>query len=335
MSFISKKSLSRRHMMSVAAAGAAVSVLSPVAALQAQPAPASPPPSSAKQAAAFYRYKVGDIDVTAIHEGYAERPLEGFITNAALPDVQKTLHDAFLPQDKLRIPFTTVVINHSGKLTLIDTGIGDMGPPTTGQWMSNFTAAGFSPENVETVIISHFHGDHINGLRRKDGSDVFPKAKVLVPQAEWDFWDNEDKEKAAPEAMKAAFANVKRVFDPLKERLSFYRGGQELISGVTAVEAFGHTPGHMTFAIASGTARLMLMSDTTNHPALFVKNPDWSAIFDMDADAARATRRKLLDRIAQDRMQVAFYHAPFPATGFIARDGNGYDFIPVAWSSTL
>jgi glyoxylase-like metal-dependent hydrolase (beta-lactamase superfamily II) len=101
------------------------------------------------------------------------------------------------------------------------------------------------------------------------------------------------------------------------------------------VAAAGHTPGHTVFTIASGSARMMFMADSTNHPALFVRNPDWSAIFDMDADAARATRRKLLDMVATDKLQVAFYHAPFPATGYIAKSGSAFEFVPVQWSPAI
>ena len=284
------------------------------------------------QAPGFYRYRVGDIEVTAITDGTAIRqPLEGFIRNAPLPEVKQALTDAFLPDDKLTIPFTTLALRTGGRLVLIDTGNGDSGAPGTGLWMRNFRAAGFDPAQVDQVVFSHFHGDHINGFRLKDGAAVFPRAEVLVPQAEWAFWMDDARMAAAPEAMRGGFANVRRVFGPVAADVKRYEWDREVAPGVTAINAAGHTPGHTAFAIASGNARLMAMSDTANHPALFVRHPDWSAVFDMDADAARATRRRMLDLAATERMQVAFYHAPFPATGHVAREGAGFRMVPVAW----
>jgi glyoxylase-like metal-dependent hydrolase (beta-lactamase superfamily II) len=289
----------------------------------------------AVQAPGFYRYKIGDMTITAINDGLARRPLEGFIRNAELADVKKAMEAAFLPTEQVTISFTTIVVQSAGKLTLIDTGNGDSGAPTSGVWMRNFRAAGFDPKDVTTIVVSHFHGDHINGLRLKDGSAVFPNAEIMVPAPEWAFWMDDAKMAAAPEAMKGAFANVRRVFAPIAKDVKMYEAAKDIVPGITSVAAYGHTPGHMAFMLNSGMSSLMVMSDTTNHPALFVRNPDWSAVFDMDADAARATRRKMLDMAVTEKVQTAFYHAPFPATGFIAKAGNGFELVPVAWSSTI
>jgi glyoxylase-like metal-dependent hydrolase (beta-lactamase superfamily II) len=288
-----------------------------------------------QQAPGYYRYRVGDILVTAINDGVARRPLDGFIRNADLADVKKAMQQAFLPDDQITIPFTTLVLQIGDKLTLIDTGNGNSGAPTSGTWMANFRAAGFDPAKVSTILVSHFHGDHINGLRLKDGTAVFANAEIMVPAAEWAFWMSDERMNAAPDAMKGAFQNVRRVFAPIAAGVKQFDHGKDVMPGVTAVAALGHTPGHTVFAIQSGSGRLMAMSDTTNHPALFVRNPDWSAIFDMDADAARATRRRLLDMVTTEKMPVAFYHAPFPATGHIARDGNGFELVPTMWQPAI
>ncbi|MGX5734036.1 MBL fold metallo-hydrolase [Bosea thiooxidans] len=297
--------------------------------------PAQAQGQSPNQAPGFYRYKVGDITVTAINDGFGKRPLEGFVRNAELADVKKAMAQAFLPQDALNITFTTLVLQHGDKLTLIDTGNGDSGAPTSGTWMANFRAAGFEPKNVSTVVFSHFHGDHINGFRLKNGTAVFPNAEVMVPAAEWAYWMDDARMSAAPEGMKGAFAGVRRVFSPIAKDVKQFEAGKEILPGLTAIAAPGHTPGHTVFALASGSGKMMIMSDTTNHPALFVRNPDWSAVFDMDGPQAAATRRKLLDMVSTDRMQVAFYHAPFPAVGFIAKDGNGFEMVPVQWSTAI
>jgi glyoxylase-like metal-dependent hydrolase (beta-lactamase superfamily II) len=288
-----------------------------------------------RQAPGFYRYKVGDIEVTAINDGFAQRPLEGFVRNAELAQVQQAAREAFLPEQALPITFNTLVLNQGGRVTLIDTGNGDMGAPTSGRWMENFRAAGFDPAQVNTVIISHFHGDHINGLRLKNGTAVFPKAEVMVPAAEWAFWMDDARMNQAPEAMKGAFQGARRVFGPIANDVKRYEMDKEVVPGLTAIAAPGHTPGHTAYMLSSGSGKLMIMSDTTNHPALFVRNPDWSAVFDMDADQARATRRRMLDMAASERAQVAFYHAPFPATGHIAKEGNGFRFVPVQWSPAV
>jgi glyoxylase-like metal-dependent hydrolase (beta-lactamase superfamily II) len=322
---------SRRTVM----AGAGVLATAAALDLPAGIAPAHAQGASVNQNPGFYRYKVGDITVTALNDGFARRPLEGFVRNAELADVKKAMEQAYLPSDALSISFTTLALQIGDKLVLIDTGNGDSGAPTSGAWMKNFQAAGLDPKNVSTVVFSHFHGDHINGFRLKDGSAVFPNAEVMVPAAEWAFWMDDAKMNAAPEAMKGAFNGVRRVFGPVAKDVKQYEAGKEIVPGVTAIAAPGHTPGHTVYAVSSGSGKLMVMSDTTNHPALFVRNPDWSAVFDMDGPQAAATRRKLLDMAVADKMQVAFYHAPFPATGHIAKAGNGYELVPVQWSSAI
>jgi glyoxylase-like metal-dependent hydrolase (beta-lactamase superfamily II) len=289
-------------------------------------------PLATTQVPGFYRYKIGDLQVTAINDGFFRRPLEGFIRNAELPAVQKVLSDQALATDSVTIPFTTLVINDGRKLTLLDTGNGNSGAPTSGTWMTNFRAAGFTPEQVDTVVISHFHGDHINGLRLKEGTTVFANAEVMVPDTEWAFWMDDTRAAAAPDGMKPAFANVRRVFDPMKAQVKQYKAGVEVVAGVNAIAAAGHTPGHTAYVIGG---KLLALCDATNTPALFVTNPGWQAIFDMDGAAAEATRRKLLDMAIADKLQVSFYHAPFPATGNIVKDGAGYRMMPVAWSPAV
>ena len=298
-------------------------------------APSAAPAAASAQAPGFYRYKVGDIEVTAIHDGAAPRPLEGFIRNADLADVKKAAEAAFLPTDAFQNTFTPIVVRSGGRTILIDTGLGDMGPPTTGRARANLQAAGFDPASINTVIISHFHGDHINGLRLKDGTAVFPNAEIMVPAAEWAFWMDDAKMAQAPDAMKPGFQNVRRVFGPIAKEVKQFEWSKEIAPGITALDASGHTPGHTAFGIQSGGKSLTHVVDLTSHPAFFVRNPDWSAIFDQDPDKARATRRRFLDMAATERTQLAFYHAPFPATGHVRKEGNGFELVPVQWSSAL
>ena len=312
--------LSRRHLIATAAA-------LPLAG----PAFAKAPLAGA-QTPATYRYKVGDVEVTAIGDGLAMRPIDGFIRNADLAEVKQVLADSFLPTDAVPISFTTLVINNGNQLILVDTGNGQFGAPTSGTWMANFRAAGFDPKDVDVVVFSHFHGDHINGTRGRDTMATFPNAELRVPAPEWAFWMDDARAAAAPDAMKPAFANVRRVFAPVANNVTRFDWGKEAAPGLTAIDAHGHTPGHTTFALTSAGKTLLIMSDTTNHPALFVRKPDWTAVFDMDGPQAIITRRRMLDMAITEKAQVAFYHAPFPATGHIQRDGTGYRLAPIAWA---
>jgi glyoxylase-like metal-dependent hydrolase (beta-lactamase superfamily II) len=325
--------ITRRSVLASTALAAAPIAGPAIAQTASPPAPAQG--AASRQAPGFYRYKVGDIEVTAVNDGSAPRPLEGFIRNAELSAVQQAARDAFLPQNTIQNSFTALVLNNGGRLTLIDTGNGDSGAPTTGRWMENFRAAGFDPSQVNTIVISHFHGDHINGMRRKDGTAVFPNAEVLVPATEWAFWMDDARMNQAPENMRGGFLGARRVFSPIAKDVKQYEMDKEIVPGLTSVAAPGHTPGHTAYMLSPGSGKLLILSDTANHPALFVRNPDWSAVFDMDADVARATRRKMLDLAASERAQVAFYHAPFPATGHITKDGDGFRFVPVQWSPAV
>ena len=223
-------------------------------------------PLATAQAPAFFRYRVGDIQVTAINDGVAVRPSEGLVPNAPPGGLQQALADRFLPTDKVTISFTALVVNTGSKLVLLDTGNGDLGAPTSGTWLANFRAAGFDPANVDAVVISHFHGDHINGLRMKDGTARFPRAEIMVPAAEWAFWTDDAKASQAPAGLKGTFDNTSRVFGPMANDVMRYEWNKEIVPGITAVDAHGHTPGHTAFAIASGTGRLLVLSDTTNRP---------------------------------------------------------------------
>lgn len=322
------KDTNRRDAMVLAAGGAAL--LASSGAVTAQT------PTAAGQAPGFYRWRVGDIVVTAINDGFSPRAsLEGVVRHVTVDDVRRALEAAFLPTNPSTNPFTTLVVQTGGRTILLDTGFANNGPPTTGLWMANFRAAGFDPARVDQILITHFHGDHIGGIRMREGQLVFPNAEIAVPQPEWDFWMSDERMNAAPEAGRAGFMNARRVFAPIAANVRRYAPGQELAPGITSVAAFGHTPGHCVFTIASGSGRLMFMGDAVTSPALFVRNPDWSPFFDMNEEGGRATRRRLLDMAASERLQLAIYHAPFPATGFVARDGNGFQWVPAHWNSTI
>lgn len=326
-------SLSRRTLLRTSALAGPALVGAP-AILTGIGAPAlAKAPLAGAPAASAYRFKVGDIEVTALHDGEFTRPLDAsFVRNAPLADVQKVLANSFLPTDKLTISFTALLVNTGAKLVLIDTGFNDNGGPTNGKIVAQLKAVGIEPGQIDAVILSHFHGDHLQGARAKDGKLVYPNAEIMAPAPEWDFWMDDAKMAAAPEGMKGAFTGVHRVLKPNAADVKRFKWGDEVVTGITAVDASGHTPGHTAFVIASGSSKMMYVADITNTPVLFAANPDWKVMFDMDADKAVATRKRILDMAATDKIRLSFYHASFPATGFIAKEGAGYRFVPAQWS---
>ncbi len=292
-------------------------------------------PMLGKQGPSFYRYKIGDFEVTALSEGSVRNAnVKNMALNKELPDIEKALGAAFLPTDQVTNQFTILVVNTGKNLVLIDSGFGDNGAPTVGNLAGNLTAAGIDPKTVDTIIVSHFHGDHISGIRAKAGAANFPNAEIMVPAGEWKHWNDAGEESKAPPVWKGGFANVKRVFDPIAKDVKQFEHGKELVPGISSVDARGHSPGHTAFVIASGNGKLLVTSDTVNHQIL-VRNPDWHLWADMDAAMAAATRKRLLDMAAADRMQIAAYHLPFPSTGFISKQGAGYEFHPAYWQPVL
>jgi glyoxylase-like metal-dependent hydrolase (beta-lactamase superfamily II) len=290
-------------------------------------------PFANMQAPTLYRYNIGSYELTALSDGLWERPIDDkFVRNADPADVRKALADAFLPAtDKLPIPFTALLVNTGSKLVLIDTGSGGQIAATAGTFNANLAAAGVTLAEIDIILISHFHPDHINGIKTKDDERYFPNAEIKVPQAEWDFWMDESLPgRAAPE-IKGYVLNARRIFRKLAHDMTRFSPGAELAPGISAIGAAGHTPGHTAFSVASGSDSVLVLSDTSNHPKLFVRFPEWQPVLDMDGDTAAATRKKLLDRAASDRMLVQGYHFPFPGSGHIVRSGSGFELVPVEW----
>ncbi len=280
----------------------------------------------------FHRYALGAFKVVPLHDGVLSRDRPpGFVRNASDAEVGEAFAVAGMPRDKLTLTFAPLLVNTGKQTVLIDTGLGTAGPPGTGRLAANLAAAGVAPEAVDVVVISHFHSDHIMGLLRADGSPAFPNAEVLVPEGEWTFWMDEGRANAAPDALRDQFAGVRRVFGGGGVAPRHYRWGEEVLPGMTAVKASGHTPGMSALKIVSGDDAMMYVADITNNPLIFARHPEWQAMFDMDPEEATVTRRVLLDRAAADKLRLHFFHAPFPAAGFIAKNGTGYEYLPALW----
>jgi glyoxylase-like metal-dependent hydrolase (beta-lactamase superfamily II) len=328
--------VTRRSMLtSTAAVGAAA-----VAPISSSPALAAAPPAGS-QASGFYRYKVGDYEITVVTDGATTRPLdENFIINQKKEDVNAALAAAFLEKDKVTIRYSPIVVNTGSKLIVIDTGTGEANfeksKGAAGQFQKNLKAAGIDRNAVDMVVISHFHGDHVNGLLTADNKPAFANAEILVPAPEWKFWmDDGEMSRASAGRMQDLFASNRRVFDTLGRKVTPYEMGKEVAPGITAVATHGHSAGHTSHVIASGSGKVFVQADVTNLPQLFVRNPGWHASFDQDPKMAEEVRRKVYDMLAAEKMMVQGFHYPFPALAYVEKTSTGYREIPVPWSPTL
>jgi glyoxylase-like metal-dependent hydrolase (beta-lactamase superfamily II) len=326
--------LSRRDFLtSTAATTAALSLgLSPSELLAAAP-------PAGKQAASFYRYKVGDFEVTQIADGARTFPMpDQLVVNQKKEDALAAAEAEYLPKGQVTIVFNPMVINTGSKLVVIDTGNGlgafDQTKGAVGQMNANMKAAGIDPAAVDIVVISHFHGDHIGGLKTADGKLVYPNAEIKVPAAEWAFWTDEANAAKANGFNKQQFPNVKKMLDGLGDKVTKYEAGKEVAPGITSIATPGHTPGHVSYAVQSGSGKMLIQSDVTNIP-IFVTHPDWHISFDNDPAQAQATRHKFLDMAAAEKALVAGYHFWFPSVGHIEKAGNGYRLVPAPWNPSI
>jgi glyoxylase-like metal-dependent hydrolase (beta-lactamase superfamily II) len=265
---------------------------------------------------------------------------DGFVGNKSRDEVNAALAAVYMDKDMMAIPYSPIAVNTGGKLIVIDTGTGEanLGPSrgAAGQFHNNLAASGIDRNAVDTVVISHFHQDHINGLLTADNKPAFAKAEILVPAVEWKyFMDDGEMSRQTTDRMKGVFANARRVFDALGRKVTPYEPNKEVAPGITAAATYGHTPGHTSHIIASGPKTLYVQADVTNVPFLFARNPGWHLMFDQDAAMAEATRRKIYDMLAAEKMMVQGFHYPFPALAHVEKSGTGYREVPVPWSPTI
>ena len=277
-----------------------------------------------------HRYKVGDIEVTVLTDGFRMVPVDGnYLSNASADDLQKALAAAGQPTDKMKNTYSPIVLSTGGKRVLFDTGNGEAAAAQSkgerGTLNANLAAAGIDRNAIDVVVISHFHADHVNGLLMADNSRAFPNAEILVPENEWKFWmDDGEMSRASKGRMTELFANNRRVFDALGRKVTPYAWDKEIVPGVTAVGTPGHSIGHTSYIVASGGKKLFVQSDVCNNVAVFAPYPDWHGFFDQDPPKAAATRRKVYDMLVAEKLPVQGYHFPFPALARIEKQGDGY-----------
>ncbi len=320
--------ISRRGL--IAASGAAATLAA--TGIAPSPARAAAPMMGASKPSHF-RFKLGDFEITTIADGAVPVPTVAkiFGQDQKEEDVAALMAANHLPGDKMEIGFTPVIVNTGKEVVLFDTGNGPGRRPNAGNMLTALKSAGFSADQIDVVVLTHFHGDHIGGMM-DEGKPRFPNARYVTGEMEYNFWADK-KLLDGPMAKRAEM--VQKLVVPFAEKMTFVKPDGEAAGGIRAVNAFGHTPGHMAWHIESNGKRFMLFADACNHYVASMQRPDWHVKFDMDKEAAGATRKKILDMAATDKIPVAGYHMPFPAVGFVEKNGMGYRWSPVTYQLNL
>ena len=258
------------------------------------------------------RFPHGEFEVTTLFDGMVQLPGPHPIFGQDQDEkaVAELAIANNLDPGKMEIGFTTTMVNTGKELILFDTGNDATKRATAGKTRAQMGAAGYSPEDVDIVVLTHFHGDHIGGMM-VEGKPAFPNARYVTSATEYDHWIGKQHE--------MSLANVK----PFAEKMTFLKDGEDVVSGVTAMAAHGHTPGHTIYHIESGDKRVLVTADTANHFVASLERPDWHVKFDMDKEAAAATRKRVFGMLAADRIPFIGYHMPYPAVGFVKDNGSG------------
>ncbi len=318
----------------LAATLVATPALAPLGATAHAEAPrADAAPAQAKtQVPGFYRMMVGQFEITALYDGQFDLDPK-LLRNASQRDIQRLLAKRFTAHEPSIQTAVNAYLVHTGtRLVLIDTGAAQLFGPSLGRVVDNLKAAGYTPDQVDTVLLTHLHGDHVNGLIDADGKPVFARATVYAAQADAAFWLSAEAAARAADDSKPFFQMAQAAAAPYQAggRWQTFTDGSEVLPGITAHAAPGHTPGHSAFLIESAGDRLLVWGDIVHNVAAQFANPEIAIEFDVDRKAAVATRQKLLARAAKEKLMVAGMHLPFPGIGHVRRaDKGSYEWIPV------
>ncbi|SEF24524.1 MBL fold metallo-hydrolase [Variovorax sp. NFACC27] len=286
-------------------------------------------PQVKTQAPGFYRMMLGDFEVTALFDGTLDLEPKKLLTNTTQEQVGKLLDRGF-EKDAVPTSVNGYLINTGSKLVLVDTGAGGLFGPTLGNLQANLKAAGYQPDQVDDVLITHMHGDHVGGLVQ-DGKLVFPNATIHAGQEDADFWLNKVNLEKASAEMKGFFQGAMASLNPYVEAGKFkgMKGGTELAPGIRAVPAHGHTPGHNIYVVESKGQKLVLWGDLMHVAAVQFAQPQITISFDVDSKPAAAERKKAYADAAKGRYLVGSAHLPFPGLGHVRAEGKGYVWVPV------
>jgi len=293
-------------------------------------------PASGEQAPGFYRFRVGGFELTNIYDGELARQLDAsLIPNASPDDILPVIAAAGLPTDHIDNPYVFTSINTGTQLIMVDVGTRGKFAPPIAFGARNMTAAGINPADVDLIVLTHFHPDHLLGLTDRDNNPVYPNAQVAVGASELKFWDDDKAMARAGEQLRPFFGFARRSIAPYRDRMRTFGDGDVISPGLQAIATPGHTPGHMVIQVADGDDQLLILGDAISLPYIFVRHPEWHQIFDMDQDLAEQQRWKILRRAADENLRVVGAHFPFPAIGRIIADGDSFNYAPEQWSSAV
>jgi len=289
-------------------------------------------PFARQQAPGFHRAMVGDFEVTVLSDGTLKLPIVQFLRGDAA-QIREALRRSFLP-DELETSVNTFLVNTGTRLVMIDAGSGASMGPSVGKLLANLRAAGYRPEQVDEIYITHMHGDHVGGLAA-DRARAFPNAVLRIDKRDTDYWLSEANMNAAPEEMRGFFRTAMAVVNPYAQagKLRTFEGSTDLVPGVRAQSAYGHTPGHTVYVVESKGEKLVLWGDLMHVAAVQFPNPAVTIAFDTDNTQAAAMRAQAFADAARNGYLVGAAHLPFPGLGRLAAEGSGYRFVPLNYSS--
>jgi glyoxylase-like metal-dependent hydrolase (beta-lactamase superfamily II) len=289
-------------------------------------------PLQTTQAPGYFRMMLGDIEVTALLDGTIDLEPKKLLTNVGAPEIERSLARSF-QAGAVPTSVNAFLVNTGGKLVLVDAGAAGLFGPTLGRMLVSLKAAGYQPEQVDDILVTHLHPDHVGGLMAGD-KIVFPNATVHADQRDVDFWLSKEQMDKAPADAKAFFQGAMASLNPYVTagRLKAFTGTTDLLPGIRAVAANGHTPGHTVYEVSSQGQKLLLWGDLMHMAAVQFPDPKVTIAFDVNSKAAAAERLKLFAQIAKNRTLVAGAHLPFPGLGHLRAEGRGYAWVPLDYN---
>ncbi len=323
----------RSFVISAAAAGAAFGLDGPLEIFKAAHAQGTSPIGAPQSLLdeGFVKFKVGDIEVIQIYDGHWERAhADNFIRNASVDDTKAALKKAGMSDAFVPIPFTVTAVRIGGRTIMFDSSTGGQLAPTAGRLVAkNLAAAGIQPSDISTIVVTHFHPDHIWGLMAKDtNAQLYPNAEIIVPETEYKHWTAEGLIEKVPEGARGNIRRIQATI-PTWKNVKQSAADTDVTPGVRSIATNGHTPGHTSYLVTSGSNSLIVSGDITNVAALNISNPGLHIVFDANPADAEASRRRIADRVVADKTIITGYHWGLPGAGTIEKDGNGYALVPV------